>query len=355
MIPYLVFFLFSGVPALFHSKYPSRVLWAMVWLVFVLFIGFRHEVGGDWVGYLLITERIAELSFKDALFDQELLFSLLTWASTRLGLGVYGANLVGAVVFCAGLFSFCGRLPNRWLALTAATPFLVIVAVMSANRQGMAIGVVLFLMSRWQNLGLLKRSVGVVLAGMFHTSALLLLTLSVADLRISRARRFILMMVTGALGLWMISRSEEAWYRYTTVYVQQSAGAYSPGAIFHLLLNLVPSALMLWSRRRWERLPNWPLLQQLCWMAIALLLLSPFFTVAVGRMSLYLFPVSIVFFAYLPSFIATASGRALVRTVIVFCMASVLAIWLTFANTAHTYRPYQSALLLDAWELELPR
>lgn len=355
MIPYLLLFLVAGIPALFYSKTSSRAFWAMAWLVFVLFIGLRHEVGGDWVGYLLITERIAGLSLKDALSDQELMFSLLTWASTRLGLGVYGANFVGAVAFCTGLFAFCGRLPNRWLALTAATPFLVVVAVMSANRQGMAIGVVLFLMSRWRSLGLLKRSAGIVFAGTFHTSALLLLILSVADLRISRLRKGVLMMVTGVLGLWMMSRSEEAWYRYTTIYVQQSAGAYSPGAIFHLLLNLVPSALMLWSKRRWEQLPIWPLLHQLCWMAIALFVLSPFFTVAVGRMSLYLFPVSIVFFAYLPSFIVTASGRALIRTVTVFCMAGVLAIWLTFANTAHTYHPYQNVLLLDAWELELPR
>src|SRR5690606_21544790 len=138
-----------------------------------------------------------------------------------------------------------------WMALTAATPFLVVVAVMSANRQGIAIGVILYLMSRWQDWGLLKRSATIIVAGLFHTSALLLLVLSVSDLPISRIKRGFLMIVTGAVGLWMISRSEEAWYRYTTVYVQQSAGAYSPGAIFHLLLNLIPSIAMLWSKRRW--------------------------------------------------------------------------------------------------------
>lgn len=352
--PYLLFFLMAGLPALFHLKNSGRALWAVVWLLFVLFIGLRHEVGGDWRGYTLITERIGQLSLQEALFDQELLFSLLTWVSASLGLGVYGVNFVGAVVFCTGLFAFCGRLPNRWLALTAATPFLVVVAVMSANRQGMAIGIVLYVMSRWQKWGVLKRSTGILLAGLFHTSAVLLLVLSVADMRISRAKKTILYIIAGTLGLWLASRSEEAWYRYTSIYVQQSAGAYSPGAIFHLLINLVPGAIMLWSKRRWELLSMWPLLRPLCWMAMALLVLSPFFTVAVGRMSLYLFPISIVFFTHLPSFVP-GSGRALVRTVTVSFMGAVLAMWLQFANTAFTYYPYQNALFLNAWELELKR
>ena len=356
MIPYLLFFCVAGIPALFYSARPNRVLWGAAWLVYVLFIGLRHEVGGDWGGYLMITERISQGNLLDALHDQEFLFSLLTWSSTRLGMGVYGANLLGAVVFCTGLFAFCGRLPNRWLALAAATPFLVVVAVMSANRQGMAIGIVLLVMSKWQRLSLIRRSFGVVVAGMFHTSAFLLLLLSVADLHISRKKKFVLMLIASVAVVWLVSRSEAAWYRYTTIYVQQSAGAYSPGAMFHLMLNLVPAIFMLVFRRRWSRVvENWPLLRQLCWLAAGLLLLAPFFTVAVGRMSLYLFPISICFVAYLPQMTKSPVGRALVRTSSVLALGAVLGVWLIFANTAYTYLPYKNVLTIQASELSLPR
>ena len=356
MIAYLILFCVAGVPALFHSARPNRMLWALAWVVFVLFIGLRHQVGGDWDGYLMITERISQGSLLDAIRDQEILFSLLTWCSTQLGLGVYGANLFGAVVFCTGLFAFCARLPNRWLALATATPFLVIVAVMSANRQGMAIGIVLLAMSRWQSLGLLQRSIGILVAGLFHTSAILLLVLSVADLRISRAKKFVLMLITCIAIIWLVSRSEGAWNRYTTIYVQQSHGAYSPGAIFHLLLNLVPAAVMLVFRKRWSRVVDtWPLIRQLCWMALGLLVLTPFFTVAVGRMSLYLFPISITFVAYLPQMMDAREGRALVRTFCVLLLGLVLWLWLAFANTAFTYLPYKSVLTIHPSELALPR
>lgn len=356
MIPYLIFFSIVGIPALFYSARINKVIWGLVWLVFVVFIGLRHEVGGDWEGYLLITERIAHASLLDTGKNQEFLFSLLTWCSTHLGMGVYGANLVGAVVFCTGLFAFCARLPNRWLALAAATPFLVVVAVMSANRQGIAIGIVLLVLSKWERLSLLRRTGGILVAGLFHTSAILLLVLSIADLQISRTKKIVLMLIAGAAVIWLVSRSEAAWYRYTTIYVQQSAGAYSPGAIFHLLLNLIPAVVMLVFHRRWSSVvESWLLLRQLCWMAVALFFLAPFFTVAVGRMSLYLFPISISFMAYLPQMVKASAGRALVRTACVVLLGTVMWTWLTFANTAFTYLPYKSVLMIRSSELSLPR
>lgn len=356
MIAYLLFFCVAGLPALFHMRRKHAVLWAMAWFVYVLFIGLRHEVGGDWQGYLMITERISHMSVLEAVRDQEPLYSLITWVSTKLGFGVYGANLVGAVLFCTGLFAYCARLPNRWLALAAATPFLVVVAVMSANRQGMAIGVLLFVMSRWKGWGMSMRAGGILLAGSFHTSALLMLVLIVLDLKIHRAAKVFATIVMVAIAIWLVSRSEAAWYRYTTIYRSQSDGAYSSGAIFHLLLNLVPAVLMLWMHKTWRRMPvDWGLLRPLCWMAVALLFLSPFFTVAVGRMSLYLFPVSISFIATFPSLVQRAEGRALVRLLSVTALGGVLGVWLAFANTAFTYRPYQNALLVPAWDLALPK
>lgn len=356
MIAYLLFFCVAGLPALFHFRRKQAGLWAMAWLVYVLFLGLRHEVGGDWTGYLIITETISNSTLQESMAYQEPLYALITWASTRLGFGVYGSNLFGAVVFCTGLFAFCARLPNRWLALAAATPFLVIVAVMSGNRQGMAIGVLLFVMSRWKEWGLAKRALGTLLAGMFHSSAILLLVLTILDLKINRAVKFMAVVALTILAIWLVSRSDAVWYRYTTIYRNQSHGAYSPGAIQHLSLNLVPAVLMLLSQKSWQKLPvDWGLLKPLCWMAVGLLALVPFFTVAVGRMSLYLFPVSISFIATFPSLVQRAEGRALIRLISVTALGGVLAVWLAFANTAFTYHPYQNALFIPTWELALPR
>jgi hypothetical protein len=356
MFPYLLFFAVAGVPALFYSARTNRIGWAVAWLMFVLFIGLRHRVGGDWPGYILITQHIHDATFLEALNDQETLFSALTWFSDRLGMGVYGVNFVGAMIFTTGLFAYCAAQPNRWLALAAAVPFLVVVAVMSANRQGMALGVVLFVMSRWNSAGLLRRSIGISIAALFHTSAAFLLVLTVADLRISRGRKILLMLLSAAASLWLMTRSEAAWTRYTQIYIQdQPTNVFSPGAIFHLLLNLGPAVLMLAFRKRWSRMiDDWPLIQQLCLASLGLLVLAPYFSVAVGRFSLYLFPISIAFFSNLPRLFADPAARALVRTAAVVFLGGVLALWMAFGNTAFTYQPYRNVLFMHPSELTLP-
>lgn len=357
MIPYLLFYCVAGIPAMFHSIRPNRLAWAMAWVAFVLFIGLRHHVGGDWEGYLLITQRINTQDFLDSLKEEETLFSVLTWVSAKLGLGVYGVNLVGAAIFCSGLFAYCSIQSNRWLALATAVPFLVIVAVMSANRQGMAIGTVLWVMSRWGRLGIKRRALGIGIAALFHASAAFLLVFCVTDLKISKFKKVMLLLLVTAIAFWLLNRSEVIWQRYTSIYTREkSAGVYSPGAIFHLLLNLFPAVLMLAFHKRWSRLlPDWPLLRQLCWMAIALLAMSPFYTVGVSRMSLYLFPISISFVSSLPRVIATSAGRALARMSCVIALGGVLVLWLQFANTAFTYRPYDNVLIMRSADLALPQ
>ncbi|PRH83403.1 EpsG family protein [Arenimonas caeni] len=355
--PYLAFFALAGLPALLFTKRVHRGLWVAVWFFCILFVGLRHQVGGDWEGYLLITQRIYGLPLADAIKEQELLFSLLTWLSSRAGFGVYGVNVIGAVIFFSGLFAYCRKLQAPWLALAASLPFLVVVAVMSANRQGIAIGIVLYVMSVWDRWSVLKRSAGIALAALFHASAAVLLVLSVVDLKISRWKKGLLFLLVGSCALWLLVRSEAAFLRYTQTYIsEQPEGVYSPGALFHLLLNLVPALLILLYRRKWRSVvPNWPLIRQLSFVAIGLALLVPFFSVAAGRFSLYLFPISLIFVSSLPSLFRHAEARALVRTILVVLLAMVLIVWLAFANTANTYHPYQNVLMLDAHQLELPK
>lgn len=355
MTAYLTFYAIAGLPAMMRLRERTGLTWAFAWIAFVLFIGLRHHVGGDWDGYIIITERIAESNLGEALVDQELLFSLLTWFSTRLGWGVYGANFFGAVVFCTGLFAYCARRPDRWLALATAVPFLVVVAAMSANRQGMAIGIVLFVMANWSKWGGVKRSLGIILAGLFHTSAIFLLVLAVLDLKVGKFKKIVLASLAFGVGIWLLVQSETAYYRYTTVYVEQPEGVESSGAILQLLLNLLPAAAMLMWRRSWSRhVADWPLLRNLCWMTVAIFVVTPFFSVAAGRMALYMFPVSITFASTLPLMLRGSVARNFYAVTVVVILGVVLAVWLSFANTAFTYLPYRNVLTVDSFDLELP-
>ena len=355
IIPYIAFFCVAGIPALLDSSRRRRVAWSAVWLVFVVFIGLRHHVGADWFSYIRITQERFESSFAEAAQDPELLFSLLTWSSAKLGFGVYGANLVGAAIFCAGLFSYASKQANRWLALTTAVPFLIIAGTMSANKQGMAIGVVLFVMARWKGLSLAQRSVGILVAGLFHSSAMVLLVLVIVDLPIGRLRRTLLMLIAVVASIWVLNRPDAASNTFADRYIFEQTHS-AAGAVMHLLLNLAPALAMLGTRKWWSRvLPNWHLIHSLCVAVVVMALLVPFYSQAVSRMSLYFFPVSISFFAWLPRMTGNIGGRNLVRLFSVAALATVLTIWIGYSNQAQKFRPYQNVLTTNVNELDMPR
>ena len=355
LIPYLLVYLAAGIPALVGGENWKRVGWPAVWILFVIFVGLRHQIGGDWATYVAKASRLADLSFLEAISVQDPLFSALSWITSQLGLGVYGTNFIGAVIFCTGLFSFCARQSNRWLALCAATPFLVVASVMAASRQGIAIGVFLLVVANWKELSLKKRVLGIVVAGLFHSSAFIVLVLTIVDLHMSMAKKIILAAIAVAGTLWLMSISETGLTRYADLYILNQT-THSPGAITHLMLNLIPAIAMLLTRKWWaKRLPNWQMLRILCWLAILFVALVPFFSQAVGRMSLYLFPISITFFACLPQMTSNESGRTLLRLGSVTAMAIVLTVWIGYSNQSYAYRPYQNVITTSINDLDLPR
>jgi hypothetical protein len=354
LIPYILFFSVAGIPALTTGPRRSREGWLLAWLVFVLFIGLRHQVGTDWPNYIGVTSRLVSTGFEPHLWEHEILFSFVNWTSAQLGFGIYGTNLIGALIFCAGLFSFCSRQPYRWLALAAAVPFLVVAGAMSANRQAMAIGVVLYVMARWKELSIGKQSVGIGIAGLFHSSAYALLILTIIGSRMNNFLKTVLSIGVAIGAYYLMSRSDIG-SEYAQEYILYRTG-HSPGAAAHLLLNLAPALFLLATRKWWAKaLPNWPLIRSLCIAAIIIAFLVPFFSQAASRMSLYLFPISISFFAWLPRMVSNANGRVLVKLASVVSLAAVLLVWIVFSNQSYAYRPYQNLLTVDFEDLDLPR
>jgi hypothetical protein len=355
LLPYIFFFLVAGIPALLFGKRWNKFAWPAAWLVFVIFVGLRHRIGGDWGSYIRINRNISEMSFMEAIGHNDSLFSVLSWVSSGLGLGVYGTNFVGAIIFCTGLFSYCARLPNRWLALCAATPFLVVASVMSASRQGIAVGVFFLVLAYWKELSMRGRVFGIIVAGFFHTSAFVTLTLAIVDLRIGVIRKSMLAILAGAGTFWLMSISETGLDQYTRIYVTEQETEAS-GAVLHLSLNLLPALAMLITRKWWaKRLSSWPLLRVLCLLAIALAVLVPFYTQAVSRMSLYLFPISITFFGCLPLMLKSSASRAFVRFGSVTLLLVVLTVWVGFSNQSFAYLPYRNVLTTSFNDLDLPQ
>ena len=141
MWPYWFLFL---VPALFAvtklNPIPQTVnlaqrgRWSSAWrglfVLLVLMIGWRHEVGGDWLIYVEQIERLADGSTLPTIQIQDPAFALINWLAAQSGLGVYLVNLLSAIIFSFGVLVFCRAQPRPWLALAVAVPYLITVVAM---------------------------------------------------------------------------------------------------------------------------------------------------------------------------------------------------------------------------------
>ena len=135
MWAYWLLFLVPASLALNSIKFSKDIkngLWIMVGVLFILLIGLRYNVGGDFDNYLTYYE----LSFGEALSTgiftgkAEINFGLaygnasgylfLNAIANQLGFwglhGIYFVNTVCATIFVVGLVKFCKQQPLPWLA-----------------------------------------------------------------------------------------------------------------------------------------------------------------------------------------------------------------------------------------------
>jgi hypothetical protein len=345
-LPYYVLLASAAVPALLGGRNVNPVAWRVVMVFYIVMIGLRHHVGMDWNNYLHITRRTTNQTLWYALTSIEPGFGLLTWLSAEAGWGVYGANLAGAVVFCWGLFRLCERAARPWIALTVATPFLVIVVAMSANRQSIAIGILMAALARWDTSSTIRRVIYVVAATAFHVSAAFFLLIVVIAESMPRFRKVALLTLLGIMSYFLLVARGTLGF-YASVYLfEQSYIAVSGGAIQHVALNAVPAIILLLFRRKLAPLiPSATVIHILAFAALVLVPLTIVVSVAAGRGSLYLFPVSCLTWS---AVVARAIGaERMARMAVVIGCCVLLWTWLTYANSRIAHVPYSNVLFLS--------
>jgi hypothetical protein len=321
------------------SKWPDW--WRVVFVLLVLMIGLRHNVGGDWETYKSQIQSASFLSFSAAIVQGDPAYSVLNWLAAFAGFGPYFVNTLCAAVFSWGLVIFCRAQPRPWLALVVAMPYLVTVVAMGYTRQSVAIGLAMLGFVALSNRKFLRFAIFVVLAALFHKSAILLMPLAV--LAGSKQRAWTVMWVAVTSAVFYVLLLQESVDALTANYI--TAQYESQGATIRVAMNALPAVIFLLLRHRFV-MPSadrafWT------WMSLAALgfvvwlILSPSST-AVDRVALYWIPLQLFVLSRLPNVIGLRNGRnkVWVRWVVAYSGA-VLFVWLMFAKTAFAWLPYQ--------------
>jgi hypothetical protein len=326
-------------PVQSHSARWSGSWHAVFWLL-VLVIGLRHEVGGDWGSYLLALEEITNEPLQKVLSNGDLAYNLLNWLAAETELGIYFVNTVCSALFAWGLLAFCRAQPRPWLALVVAVPYLVIVVAMGYTRQGVAIGLAMLGLVALNQGQLYKFTCWLILAALFHKSALIVLPVAAFSGR-KKWGALLGVLLVGVL-MFMLLLAEHVDFLLAGYIIDEYA---SSGAGIRVAMNALPAALFLIFRNRFDLTPS----QKSFWVwmslggltLILLLAVSPSST-AVDRMALYWIPLQLFVWSRLPQAMGQRAGtqRQWAAMVLVYSFA-VQFVWLFYADHNYAWLPYQ--------------
>jgi len=313
----------------------------LVCFLFVFFIGFRFQVGGDWGAYQKMYDTMVGASLTDALTVTDPGYAMLNWLMASLGLSIYAVNLVCGAIVMTGLYYFCRRQPQPMLALLIATPYLVIVVAMGYTRQSAALGFELLALIALTERRLWIFILFIACAGMFHKSAILLFPLGVLGSTQNKIWVYLsiasmCLLLANAL---LLEHSDALMENYVTQQMQSAGGQIRvamialPAAIFLLFAKrLVPDKA---ERKLWF------------WMAVLSVVCIPLVFVAstaVDRIALYFLPIQLFVYTRIVGFFRKSTSRMWVSAVFVVVYGMAEWVLLNKADYVSVYWvPYDNA------------
>jgi hypothetical protein len=254
-------------------------------------------------------------------------------------------NLISACIFSFGLARFCTALPNPWLAVLVALPYLVIVIAMSALRQATAIGFILLALRDMGTKPLWKTIGWVLLASMFHASAFIVAVLIALSYTRNRLQALALLAASAIPAYYVLfSTFDEYLKRYGQHRID------SGGVMFRVAMNAVPAMILLISGSGSFS----PRGEEAFWRSLSIVSLAIIPAIAfvhsttvIDRLSLYAIPLQILVLSGVPGQFSTSPATRIfpVMAIVAYCALSLL-VYFALGTHARFYVPYEMA---DIW------
>ncbi len=310
--------------------------------VFILFVGLRYKVGGDWGAYFM---------HFDNLDMQPLLYNLISWdpgyvlveyISKVFGLGIYGVNTISAILFFSGFIYFANafNIKVRY-AFLIAFPYLIMVVVNGYTRQGVALGLLMAMYGAFYKNKFFKSFLLYMLAVLFHKTAIIGGIIYLYDKKI--AIRWVLFIIPFVLIAYKFFENNFlVMSEYYFVEKMQSSGG-----IIRILVNVSAAILFFIFYRRWKLLYSDYRIWQLFSLITIFVFIFTIFTKAttVGdRILLYFYPLQIVVFERVISLIKDRHVKHIYFFILISLYWGILLVWLNFASNRFNWLPYNNLL-----------
>lgn len=324
-----------------YLSFKLRQKFYYVVLIFLFcFAAFRWEVGCDWDGYQLHANFYALLPFEQLRSLGEPGYWLLIVILNRLGFDYPAINVVACLSFFIGLHALARRQPDPLIYLTLSFPILITGIAMSTVRQELAMGFICFAFLAFEDRKLVKYISYVLVASLFHKSAVAFLLLTPYLLPIGRNYRIIA--ILAALPILAVLARSDAATGYVNMYIggkQEAAG----GPIRTFMIMATGLAFY-YIRDRWRRFSpgDYDLVNSLAPGLLAVFPISLVSSVIGDRFGYYL--MLIAFIIQSKAYLIVERKAAMLAFIIPIVVGAVmLLIWTQYSTLFdQCYLPYRT-------------
>ena len=305
-----------------------------------LLIGLRYRVGGDWGAYMEMFKSVGYLDFFSLFTLPDPSYYVLNWVSFKLGLGIFGVNVVGGLIFIYGILVFCRKQPMPWVGILVAVPYMVIVVGMGYSRQAIALGLVLLAFASWPQKKFIKFAMIIIIASTFHKSAIILLPLALFINRKNIKEKFFLgIPVLIIIGLYYLLQFLGT-ATYEAYFLTESYE--SRGVFIRVLMSAIPASIFLIFRKKFYQFEDNNL-----WYLISIALLLCLFTsfsvsTVTDRIALFFSPIQLMVYSRLPVIFQNRFTLTFIILNILLLYSLSLFVWLNYAFHSYAWVPYKS-------------
>jgi len=331
----------------FKRKISKSIVIFFIFLFFILFIGLRYRVGGDWGAYLSHYQDITFDNILLQLFMWDPAYVLVEYISKFLGFDIWGVNSICAIIFLWGFLYFIKSFNLKLsYSFLIAYPYLIMVVVNGYTRQGVAIGLVMAFFALLYQEKLIKSLWILLLATLFHKTAIISGIILVFYKRRFDLKNMIIVLLFAimSIGIYIIFYSR--FEIFMRVYFEQQMQ--SSGGIIRILVNVLATILLFVFAKRWKFIYNdYDLWKIAGYFSFAMLFVAIYFkaTTVADRLLLYFYPLQIVVFQRVLFLIKDKSLKYFYFYNLILLYGGILIVWLLFATHRFSWIPYDNYFL----------
>ena len=353
MTTYWLFFIITSISTLFNKLHFFKSIYFKLffYLLLLIYIGLRFEIGGDWNNYLENYKNINLGYIISYNFRGDIGYNIFEYLSKKLNLGIYGVNVFCGLVFLLSIHLICSLYKEYWLIFLILLPYLIFIVSTGYTRQSVAIAFsiigiyFLFLEKKTYYPKTLYYLFFVFLGTLFHKSAVIMFIFVIPLINIYL---IFIIFVFFILSFGYLYNFIE--YELDRVIKQYLYVSYFSKGIILRFIILIPTILIYVASLRFISYSKNEIVvfNTYLFLVIALSVISLFYPLAlIDRFALYLLPISALIYAKFANvFEENFIDYLIYKNAIILFLFTQLFIWLNYSVHKSHWVPYKNLLFL---------